>query len=203
MKRILPVLLLLGFSLLNAKSALACVCGGEPGKPRDEEIKADIAKEFNESAAVFSGEVIELDTFKVKFKVKKLWKGDPSEEVIMSTGAKMIDETHYRSSSCDYRYKVGEKYLIYARKTEENELVAYKCTRTNLLARSERDVAELDNLNPNAHRPPAPEAVSRLEWFSTTAESNSRPQPPRPDLFLINVVRLRFACALLSLGGAG
>jgi hypothetical protein len=30
---------------------------------RDEEIRAAIAKEFDQSVAVFSGEVVELDTY--------------------------------------------------------------------------------------------------------------------------------------------
>ncbi len=152
MKRILSVLFLLAFSLLNAESALACVCGGEPRPLSDEEVRAAIAKEFEQSVAVFSGQIVELDRFKVKFKVAKMWKGDAAGEIVMSTGAVKIDETHSRSSSCDYRLKLGEKYLVYARKFEAG-LVAYKCTRTNLLVNAERDITELDNLNPDAYQP--------------------------------------------------
>jgi hypothetical protein len=152
-------------SLGSSQSAFACVCGGEPGKRTEKQIKAAIAKEFNESASVFSGEVVALDTFTVKFKLITMWKGDAFEELTMSTGTKKISEDFYRSSSCDYNFKVGEKFLVYARATEDNELVARSCTRTNVLSSGQADIPELDILNPAAYHAPAPLPVSRAERF--------------------------------------
>ena len=118
--------------LAGSKSALACVCVFEPGKRSEKQIKAAIAREFNEAASVFSGEVIALDTFIVKFKLITMWKGDALEEFTISTGAKKISEDSYRRSSCDSNFKTGEKYLVYARVNDDNQigcaiLYTYEC----------------------------------------------------------------------------
>ncbi len=157
MKKLVLTLFLLAFSVLSSGKAFACVCSSATRPLSDKEIRAAITKEFDRSVAVFSGEVVEIDAYHVKFKIAKLWKGDPADEVIMSTGTVKIDENYSRSSSCDYRFKLNEKYLVYARKSEAG-LVAYKCTGTNLLINVERDIRELDDLNPNAYQPPAPNA---------------------------------------------
>lgn len=151
MKTTLPALLLFVFSLLSTEYAAACGCGGVPRPLSDEEVRAGIVREFDESVAVFSGEVVWRDTYNLKFKVTKLWKGEPAGEIVMSTGAVKIDETYSRSSSCDYGFKASEKYLVFARSFEAG-LVAYECTGTKLLADSERDVTALDDLNPTAYQ---------------------------------------------------
>jgi hypothetical protein len=157
----------------------------------DEEIRAGIAKEFDRSVAVFSAEVVELDDYNVKLKISRLWKGEPAEVITMSTGRVKIDETHSRTSSCDYRFKAGENYLVYARKFEAG-LVAYKCTGTKLLNKAERDITELDNLNPNVYQPPVPNAI--LQWRNLTTHSS-----PALDSFSFIVVFPDVAeCASLS-----
>lgn len=153
MKKFAILILLVGFSMLYARSASACVCGGVPRDLTDEEIRAWIVREFDESIAVFSGEVVEIDRFIVKFRVIRLWKGVPADEITMSTGTVRVDEHIARSSSCDYDFSLGSRYLVYARNFEAG-LVAYKCTRTRALHFAERDVTELDDLNPNAYLPP-------------------------------------------------
>jgi hypothetical protein len=156
MRGILPLLFIAVVSLGGSQSAFACVCGGEPGKLSEQQIKAAIAREFNESASVFSGEVVALDTFTVRFRLITMWKGETLEEFTISTGAKKISEDYYRRSSCDYNFKVGEKYLVYARATDDNQLVARSCTRTNVLHGGKADIPELDILNPDAyHAPPS------------------------------------------------
>jgi hypothetical protein len=82
----------------------------------------------------------------------------------ISTGTKKISEDYYRISSCDYNFKVGEKYLVYARVTDDNQLVARSCTRTNLLPGGEADTPELDILSPGAYHAPPPPAVS---WMTS------------------------------------
>ena len=189
MKRVLPVLFLLAFSLLSVESALACVCGGDSRPLSDEEIRAGIVKEFDQSVAVFSGEVVELDIYNVKFKIAKLWKGDPTDEITMSTGRVKIDETHTRSSSCDYGFKSGERYLVYARKFEAG-WVAYKCTGTKPLANAGRDITELDTLNPNAYQPPAPNAI--LRWRNLTTHSTGAQVSL---IFIVNLGGFEVECA--------
>jgi hypothetical protein len=96
-----------------------------------------------------------------------MWKGDAFEEFTISTGTKKISEDSYRSSSCDYGFKVGEKYLVYARVTDDNQLVARSCTRTNLLSSGQADIPELDILNPGAYHAPLPPTVDRVEKRGT------------------------------------
>ncbi len=151
---VLSILSLSTVLLICSSSALACVCGGESRKLSSAEIKAAIAKEFHESARVFSGEVIAQNTFEVKFTVMTIWKGDAFQEILMSTGAEKISQDYYRVSSCDYKFKVGEKYLVYARITTDSKLVARYCTRTNALTSGEADIPELDTLNPTPFHAP-------------------------------------------------
>jgi len=168
MKRLLLILFFLTSSVLSSEKAFACVCGGDPQPLSEEEKRAILRREFNQSIAVFAGEVVEIDEFNVKFKISKMWKGDSTNELTMSTGRIKIDETHVRSSSCDYRFKLGEKYLVYAGKFEGG-LVAYKCTGTKPFADAERDLKELDNLNPSPYQPPESDAY--LLWRNLTTHS--------------------------------
>jgi len=155
MRSVLLILFVAMVSLGSSRTAVACSCGGEPGNRSDAEIKAAIVKEFNESANVFSGEVVALDLLTVKFRIITIWKGDAIEELTMSTGTVKLGEDSYRSSSCDYNFKVGEKYLVYARWAENNQLIAQSCTRTTVLSKGLLDFQELDILNPNAYHAPA------------------------------------------------
>lgn len=155
MRSVLLILFIAMVSLGASQSAFACTCGSEPGKRSDAEIKAAIVKEFNESASVFSGEVVTRDILTVKFRIMTMWKGDALEEFTMSTGTVKLGEDSYRTYSCDYNFNVGEKYLVYARWAENNQLVAQKCTRTAVLSNELPDIHELDILNPHAYRAPA------------------------------------------------
>lgn len=155
MRSILQLLFIAIVSVGASQSAFACVCGSEPGKRSDTEIKAAIVKEFNESASVFSGEVIARDMLTAKFRIITIWKGDALDEFTMSTGTVKLGEDSYRVFSCDYSFKVGEKYLVYARWAENNQLVAQKCTRTAVLSSELPDIHELDILNPHAYSAPA------------------------------------------------
>ena len=148
-------------SLGASQTAFACTCMFEPEKRTDAVIKAAVVKEFNDSASVFSGEVIAQDMLTVKFRVMTMWKGDALEEFTMSTGTVKLGEDLYSSSSCDYSFKVGEKYLVYARWAENNQLIARSCTRTRVLTNELPDFRELDVLNPDAYHAPMRPPLSR------------------------------------------
>src|SRR6476620_10224426 len=162
MRTVLALLFFTIVSLGGCQTVFACGCLGQPGKRSGAEIKAAVVKEFNESASVFSGEVVAQDRLTVKFRVITMWKGDALEEFTMSTGTVKLGEELYRSSSCDYNFKVGEKYLVYARWAENNQLVALSCTRTRILSNDLPDFQELDILNPDAYRAPARPPLSEL-----------------------------------------
>ncbi len=164
MLRVLSTLNLATVLVICSGSALGCVCGGESRKLSVAEINAAIAKEFTESVIVFSGEVTAQDTFELKFKVTTIWKGDHLQEITMSTGAEKISDDYYRLSSCDYRFRMGEKYLVYARLTPDGKQVARYCTRTNTLVGGTADIPQLDTLNPNAYQASSSDSpiVSRI-----------------------------------------
>ena len=69
------------FLSLSIDTVLGCVC--LPAKT----IKAERLKDFRQASVVFTGEVVSLDRFRVKFKVNKIWKGQETGEITMLTGA--------------------------------------------------------------------------------------------------------------------
>jgi hypothetical protein len=73
-------------------------------------------RDYNRATAIFSGKVIELGGFKVKFRVDKVWKGNIHAEFVMSSGTFPREKSEVVSmSSCSFRFKLGESYLIYAK----------------------------------------------------------------------------------------
>ena len=138
MKPILFSSLALIFLFLHSHAASACQCI-EPEHPTPEEVKVRFIREFNEASTVFSGEVISLDTFKVTFKIEKVWKGDAAGEIIMSTGTKDIGDGLHIRSACSYSFKVGERCLVYASGAGE-EMQTRQCTGTGRLEDSEQRI---------------------------------------------------------------
>jgi hypothetical protein len=138
--------------LIASDAASGCVCLLPAGKPTPEQARAALVKDFNEAFAIFSGEVVRLDNFKVKFKVDRVWKGVVGDEIVMSTGTKDNGDGTYRSSSCDYSFKSGEKYLVFAYGSSAEEMQAHRCTRTGLLTREEETIKDLDEVRPHEKR---------------------------------------------------
>lgn len=117
----------------NTNSAFACTCIS-PGTP---------VEELNRSAAVFSGEVVDISEdgyleeqygYEVKFDVEKSWKGDSVETLTVLTG--------YGGGDCGYGFEIGEKYLVYAY-SSEGSLNANICSRTAPLANAQEDLGAL------------------------------------------------------------
>jgi hypothetical protein len=141
---IISTLILLSVS---ADKALGCVCMLEPN-PTPEKIRAERLKAFDKAANVFSGEIVILDRFTVRFRVDKIWKGPVSEEITMLTGMKDHGDGIFSSSSCDYHFTKGEKYLVYAYGPPE-ELKTHACSRTTLLKYAEEEMRGLDEITPH------------------------------------------------------
>jgi len=140
---LLTVLLLIQLSNRTTSNTL-CGCGGDL-LTTDEERRAILVKDFNDASVVFSGEVVELDTFELKIKVDKSWKGESKNVINMITAAIKIDENTYRSSSCNYRFQLGKKYLVYAYETD-GELKARACSRTKPIQYAEQEMAYLEEI---------------------------------------------------------
>ena len=147
MKKILLSFIVAAFVLLSAEQASACVCVLLEN-PTSEEVKARFTHELKEASVVFSGEVTHLDKFKVKFKVEKVWKGDTAEEITMLTGTKDNDDGTITISSCDYRFELGEKYVVYARGSGE-KLRTYQCTGTGRMKDSEQRIKFIEETSPD------------------------------------------------------
>ena len=145
-------------SLAAAGPALGCVCVLSPNALTPEEARAALVKDFNEAFAVFTGEAVEGDTFTVKFKVDKLWKGSVGDRIVMPTGAKKYEDGTYSVNSCDYSFRVGERYLVFAYGDSAGKMQAHACTRTKPLSRAGAEVEQLDTVGPHERKnrkPPA------------------------------------------------
>ena len=68
---------------------------------------------------IFSGKVVKLDFLNATLTVERVWKGKPVEEIVMLTGTTKSADGYYVSSSCDYGYVLGEKYLILCLRARE------------------------------------------------------------------------------------
>jgi hypothetical protein len=118
--------------LFLSDAAFACRC--PPRKP-----SADISR----YVAVFSGRVTkvtikqpphEIGRYTVTFEVERVWKGETKKEVTLIT----------RTSSCDFRFREGESYLVFASILYDGSgLTTHKCSRTGLVADREEDIGLL------------------------------------------------------------
>jgi hypothetical protein len=126
------------FLLASAETSFACSC------PRSlEPVKKQVRQAFKDSAAIFSGEVLEIsesstdeNSLLVKFKVENLWKSELTSEVTIATGK--------NSAMCGYSFEVGKKYLVYANGLEDSLMVT-NCSQTTDMS-NQRDVKYLAKL---------------------------------------------------------
>jgi hypothetical protein len=142
----------LSLTLIFSHNALGCVCIFSPEPLAPEQVRAARVKDFNDALAVFSGEVITIDTFKVKFKINDLWKGDLDDQITMLTGTEKNDDGTFTSTDCDYEFEPGRKYLVYAYGPALDKLQAHKCTRTMLLKEAGQEIEGLDEIMPRQSR---------------------------------------------------
>jgi hypothetical protein len=126
------VLALIGL-LITATPAVACDFDAPP--PPQEAL--------DEAAAVFSGEVIEIEPvdddpseqyLAVTFDVHRVWKGVERSPVMV--------ETHRDEATCGYPFEVGESYLVYAH-SNGSPLTTALYHRTRPLERANEDLEAL------------------------------------------------------------
>ena len=156
-KVVLASFAVLLLSLAAEGTAYGCVCVVSPETPTPEQVRAALVEDFNEAFAVFTGEVVERDNFKVKFKVDKIWKGKFGDEIVMRTGAVDNGDGTITSSSCDYGFHRGEKYLVFAYGDSAADMKAQSCTRTKGESRAGREIKDLDEVWPHERRNRKPE----------------------------------------------
>ena len=138
-------------SPLSAADALGCVCA-LPVDPTPESVRADRRRAFDDAVTVFTGEIVALDFYKVRFKVDKLWKGEPLDEIVMLTGVKDNGDGTATRTSCDPGFTQGGKYLIYAY-GKPGALVTHVCSRSRLIDEyAAEDMRGLDEITPHETR---------------------------------------------------
>jgi hypothetical protein len=129
------LLLIIGLLFLIDSSGFACTCI-PPKSP---------SKELEQSAAVFSGKVIEIriseeetDIFaqvEAVLEVERAWKGVDKKTVSVLTSS--------HSSACGYGFKKGERYLVYAGGNRDEKLITSICSRTRRMNEAGDDLREL------------------------------------------------------------
>ena len=123
--------------------AYACSCARAPP-----------LESLEESAAVFSGKVIDVEgvpppgpvyeltpnpVVKVTIQVSKVWKGPSDETLVIRSG---LDGAF---CGIGRTFLIGEEYLVYAYASQEgSELWTGLCTRTTQLSNAQEDLAALD-----------------------------------------------------------
>ena len=140
------IVLLAAIALISpAEAALAFCCVG----------RASVAEELNSAMAVFSGHVI-ADEYRpvvspvsyapagsevlvVRVAVEQWWKGSGEFEVVLQTAVIRRPDGTVRRYSSDFRFRVGERYLVYAYGPAE-QLRTDDCRRTAALEKAEEDL---------------------------------------------------------------
>jgi hypothetical protein len=144
------------YSLLTPSTGFACSCGDDASP--EKTMAQRILQSKDKAKVVFSGKVVaqetiratktlsgnptEVELFVVRFKVERWWKGNNTDEVILYTNKFRTFDGYEKIFSCDYSFKEGERYLVYAYEFEE-QLHTDICTRTKLLEKAEDDLKEL------------------------------------------------------------
>ena len=102
------------------------------GKVIGFEYRKGIRNEYMETLEKDSGKHIEYETKIVKFQVERWWKGEATSEIFLQTLETKNSDGTGSNSSCDYHFKEGESYLVYAF-GKENALQTHACARTRPL----------------------------------------------------------------------
>lgn len=127
--------------LLSCQSSLACGCGYIENPSSKQ-----VSENYEKAVAVFSGEVIESEFEKVKFKINSIWKGEIGDELIMSTGGKKTREGWFQYSTCDYNFDKSQSYLVFAFGKNFENMKASVCSLTRELKSAEKTQRLLDEL---------------------------------------------------------
>jgi hypothetical protein len=159
--------------LLIPERLSACQCVA-PKLDTEEDFRVSVSTSLNRADAVFSGEVTEIDRFKIKFKVQEVWKGDIKEEVTLVTGAYIDASGLVVSSRCGAPFEFGKSYLVFARGSEGG-LQVERCSWTGILGEAGRVVGELDRLKQIESDSQLRKAIARgdssLSWRNLTTHS--------------------------------
>jgi hypothetical protein len=130
MRYISLLLASIGAIVLYQGTAKACFCG-----------PPNFSQSIISAKTIFSGKVVEASPERVVFQVDEVWKGQHKEKFTLTMNG----------SSCDFYFKVGETYLVYALKDKdwlsgEDRWYTHLCTRTRKIAEAKEDIDRLWSL---------------------------------------------------------
>jgi hypothetical protein len=170
-KRLLSIFSLITMTfliLLSSQNSFACSCLANL-KP----LKTQVKDAFDNSGAVFSGEILEIAPkgeweVLVKIKVEKSWKAKLFQEVTL--------KTEEDSAMCGFGFEIGQKYLVYAY-GNVNSLATNNCSRTALFKYQE----DIEFLNMFSSEKPKAALVDSFAY------SNSEDGSARLDNFRIEL----------------
>ncbi len=106
--------------LLRPGAAAACMCALSPEAKSTAQIAAEVKTAVEKAAAVFSGKVIGVDPMSVTFLVDNVWKGPVTRLFVMSTGAIANGDGTMTISSCDYPFRDGASFVVFAHAGKDN-----------------------------------------------------------------------------------
>lgn len=157
------LILMVSYCALAEKSN-ACFSSAPSDNLQTLKEKNNFVRDFNNAQAIFTGKVIAIDDYKVKFSLDQIWKGNLTEEFIMSTGKIRYENKVAMTSSCDYEFRAGKSYLVFAYKLppqyyknapvfnikrlseEEHLLVTFMYHRTKPLEEAEQGIKNLNRI---------------------------------------------------------
>lgn len=165
-RNLIAVLTLTVFACVG--QAIACGCGGVPqtppansaelvrrildrseylfvGKVKGFEYRANVILEYMERERL-ENPLLKYETKFATVNVDRWWKGAPGPEVSLMTQQTRNSDGTSTSSSCDFNFKEGETYLIFARMVGGN-LQTGACSGTALVS-NVKDIDLLGEGNP-------------------------------------------------------
>ena len=120
--------------------------------------RRSVSEELKKSTVVFSGKAVAEEyrpivtpppgwseggeSLVIKFAVERWWKGTGREEVYLYTGVSRWPGGYTRIFSSDFRFNVGEEYLVYAF-GDVDHLTTTVCARTTKLEEADEDLKAL------------------------------------------------------------
>jgi len=121
----------IGVGLLAVGLGQACEC--EPPQP--------VRKEFDNSSAVFTGNVVSIrhqnGSLVATIRVVEVFKGSLHVDKLTDV------RTRPTKASCGFPFEPGVGYLVYARLSERKQLSTSACSRTIWFPRAEAELPDL------------------------------------------------------------
>ena len=138
-------LLLLTSCCVIFQYALGCTC--DPSRmDTKEQMHAVVGTALKGARAVFTGEVIVSSDSETKIRVDHIWKGEFPDKLAVIAGAEKISVHVAVGDGCQFVFRTGEKYLVFATK-EGNNFKVHKCSLTNYQDKSKHVILMLDQIS--------------------------------------------------------